>query len=302
MNLKRLYHKLFCVMQWNVGFAKGNIADVIKDKKNNLSFKWFKITNPKKSFADPFIFKSPDGKVKVLFEEFSMIDLADYGKIISCEVDTDLSAGVEREILDKKRHVSYPFTFSENGKTYIIPENREGGKLVCYEFDFENNRLINERVIIDDLPLLDATVLMHNGRYWIFATLGDRKFDHSRLYIYCADSLFGPYKAHTKNPVKQGLNGTRPAGNIITVNEELYRPAQNCSIHYGESITINKITQLTVNEFSEEFYCTLSADKKSEYPDGIHTINALENIIVVDGIKMMFKPFTKLGLFIKKRI
>lgn len=289
-------------MQWNIGFAKGDISEIIKDKGHHLSFKWLKIADSKKSFADPFIFKSSNGNLKVLFEEFSMIDLAKYGKIMLCEIDTDFNAAVEKEILDKKKHVSYPFTFSENGKTYIIPENREGGKLVCYEFDFDNDRFINERIIIDDLPLLDATVLVHNNRYWIFSTLGDHKFDHSKLYIYYADSLFGAYKAHPNNPVKYGLDGTRPAGNIIKLNEQLYRPAQNCSIHYGESITINKITKLTENDFSEEFYCKLSADKKSEYPDGIHTINALENIIVVDGIKMLFKPFTKFKLFIKKRV
>ena len=106
---------------------------------------------------------------------------------------------------------------------------------------------------------------------------------------------------HVNNPVKFGLKGTRPAGNIIEVDKVLYRPAQNCSEYYGKSIIINKILKLSASEFIEEPYMEITADKNSEYSEGLHTINSLNDIIVVDGIKMVFMPFKKIRMYLKKR-
>ena len=302
MNLKRLYHKLFCVMQWNIGIARGDITEILKKKRNNLSFKWFQINSQTKSIADPFIFRAIDGKINVLYEDFSMINFEKYGKIVLNVLDDEFNTVSDKEVLDSKSHVSYPFVFIEHDKTYIIPESSANGKVSCYEYDFETKSLINETVIVDNLPLLDSTILKHNNKYWLFATLADGQFDHSKLYIYFADSLFGPYKAHQNNPVKYGLNGTRPAGNMIKIEEEIYRPAQNCEKHYGESITINRIIKLNENEFAEEYYFEIAAEKHCEFNSGLHTINCLDDLIVVDGIKMMFMPITKLKIFLKKKL
>lgn len=288
-------------MQWNVGLVRGDIEDIIRQKRNDLSFKWFSVNDDSKSIADPFIFKTPDGFINVVYEDFSMANLKKYGKIVISVLDENLSPVFTKEILDVKSHISYPFVFTEDNKTYIIPESRKNGNVTCYEYDFENKSLINERVIIDNLPLLDSTIFKYQGKYWLFATLGDHQFDHSKLYIYFADSLFGPYKPHIKNPVKHGLNGTRPAGHIITVDGEIYRPTQNCEQYYGKSISINKVKLLTENEFEEEFHFEVTAEEKSEFNSGLHTINVLDGIIVVDGIKMIFMPITKLKNFFRKK-
>ena len=100
--------------------------------------------------------------------------------------------------------------------------------------------------------------------------------------------------------MKNSLDGSRPAGNFILVDSEIYRPAQNCSIFYGRSITINKILILTENEFSEEPYMELESQKKSFYNVGIHTINSMEDIVVVDGIRLVFMPLTKVYFLLKK--
>ena len=302
MNLKRFYYKFCCVMQWNIGFAKYNIADIIRNKRNNLKFKWLPIEEGGKSFADPFIFRSDDKKLHVVYEVFSMVDPKKYGKIALSILNEDFTPCYNKEILDSQTHTSYPFILSENNKTYVIPESSQRGKVSCYQFDFVNKCLINEKIILTNIPLLDSTIFKHNNKFWLFATLADHKFDHSKLYIYYADSLFGEYKPHINNPVKQGLNGTRPACNIIMVDNEMYRPAQNCKEYYGKSITINKIITLNENEFKEEPYLQITADKNSVYSEGIHTINVLEDIIVVDGIKMIFMPFKKIKMFFQKII
>jgi len=289
-------------MQWNIGFAKGDIAEIIRKKNNSLSFKWLPLNNANKSIADPFIFRTEGGMINLLYEDFSMVNLENYGKIGLSILDENFEIVCNKEILDSASHLSYPFVFKQDNKTYIIPESSQKSEVCCYEYDAANKCLINKRSIIDHLPLLDSTIFKWNDKYWLFATLADGKFDHSKLYIYYSDSFFGPYSAHLNNPVKSGLNGTRPAGNLIMVDGEIYRPAQNCERHYGESITLNRITNLSEREFEEEMHCQILPDKNSEFKDGIHTINFVDDIIVVDGIRMRFNPIKKIILFIKRVI
>jgi len=298
-NLFKLVEK-FCIMQWGIGFANADIAQIIRNKKYDLNFTWLPMKDNIISIADPFIMKDSNGNINLLYENFSMATPGNYGKIDLTVLDSQFRPLMNKRLLDSQSHLSYPFIFNENGKTYVIPEAHKDNKLTAFEYDFANNLLINEKVLINNLPLIDSTILKYNNKYWVFATLGGTNNDHSKLYIYHADALFGNYKAHTKNPVKNSLDGSRPAGNFIVVDSEIYRPAQNCSIFYGRSITINKILILTENEFSEEPYMELESQKKSFYNVGIHTINSMEDIVVVDGIRLVFMPLTKVYFLLKK--
>lgn len=302
MNLTLLYNKLCCIMQWNIGFSKCDINHIIRNKQGELTFNWMPQFNNAVSVADPFIFKGKDGRLNLLYENFSMSDPSKYGKIFLAVIDKNFKPTDSKQLLDTKQHSSYPFIFIENGLTYIIPETSALNKVSAYEYNHEQHTLSNEKILINNKPLLDASVFKYNNKYWLFATSADNGFDHSKLYIYYADSLFGDYKPHAKNPVKDNADGSRPAGNIINVDGENYRPAQNCSRYYGESITINKINTLTENEFNEEFYLKIKPDKNSAFKSGIHTINVIDDVIVVDGIKMQFRPIKKWKLFFDKHL
>jgi hypothetical protein len=101
------------------------------------------------------------------------------------------------------------------------------------------------------------------------------------------------YTPLRSNPVKKGLNGNRAAGNFINVDGVIYRPTQNCSGMYGESITINRIKVLTENLFSEEPYMTIRINEVNRTEHNIHTIhtiNSFNGLIVVDGMKWTFSP------------
>ncbi len=289
-------------MQWSIGFSKGSINEIITEKHTILSFKWLPLKNNIHSFADPFFFRDNEGNLKLLYEDFSMVKPSIYGKIGLATLDKNFNIIDNKEVLDTKSHSSYPFIFFDNEVTYVIPETSVENNVAAYEYNFTSKCLVNKRILVNDLPLLDSTILKHDGKYWLFATLAENGNDHSMLNIYYADSLFGSYKPHLNNPVKNNLDGSRPAGNFITVNGELYRPAQNCSQHYGESITINKIIRLSETEFLEEFYLKILPDMSSEFNAGVHTINIVDDIIVVDGIKMVFSPITKWILFFRKKI
>ena len=289
-------------MQWNIGIAKGDIEQIIRDRKCSLSFKWMPVTDKSNSIADPFLFRSREGLLNIIYEDFSMEDLKKYGTLKMLTLSEDFNIIANQIILDTKSHISYPFVFQEKGTTYIIPESRKKNRVSSYEFDFDTNSLIKERILIDNCPLLDSTILKYQDKYWLFATLGDNLYDHSKLYIYYADDLHGPYSAHLKNPVKFCLKSSRPAGNFIMVDGEIYRPSQNCEKHYGHSITINKIIKLNEFEFIEQPHVELTAKKGNRFNEGLHTINTLGNVIVIDGIRMAFKPIKKTMLFIQKKL
>ena len=211
-------------------------------------------------------------------------------------------------LLDTKNHISYPFIFTENNKTYIFPEAGRSGKLSCYEYD-PLNESINFLQDIVDLPLCDSSILKQNGKYWIFGTLSEIEADTKRitdykLYVFFSDRLLGPYVPHPGNPIKSGLNGTRQAGNFIEVDGIIYRPTQNCERLYGESITINKVTELNEINVVEEPYMTICINKKNRYNYGmhtIHTINVMNDIVVIDGKRWTFSPIIQLKSYLRNR-
>jgi len=154
-----------------------------------------------------------------------------------------------------------------------------------------------------ELPLRDSTILKLDGKYWIFGTQSDNGDDY-KLHIFISDSLLGNYKAHPLNPIKNGLDGTRSAGSLFEVDGVLYRPAQNCKKSYGESITINRVTDLTETTFSEDSFMTIRIDSAQPSNCGvhsIHTLNILGDLIVVDGEQWIFAPWQQLKSYLKNR-
>lgn len=290
MGLWKKYSDKLYLKQWSIGFAHCDIADVIRQKRTDLPIDWLSPESNKFSFADPFMFKASDGQVHVLYESVSTVGLD--GKITLMTIDQQAKPAFEKTLLETEAHLSYPFVFQENGKTYVFPENAFSGSLFCYEFDEATKTLVNKKEIINQ-PVVDGTIVKSAGKYWLFCTMvGEQRNSH--LHIFYADQLTGPYTAHSANAVKVDLNSARPAGRIIEVDGVLYRPSQNCTSYYGESITINKITTLTTTQFKEEEYFHILAKKTDLFNYGIHTINHTGNIVVVDGQKKYFQPVQQL--------
>jgi len=295
--LSKYIDKLF-FKKWIIGICRGNIEDIIKSKTFDLEINWL-LKKPFDTFyGDPFPIISQDGNIKILLEEYPYDD--DYGKISLMTFDKDFRKVNHKILLDTKSHLSYPFVFTENDRTYVFPEARKSGKLSCYEYVSINDTVYFVKNILD-LPLLDSTILKHDDRYWIFGTLSENDTDY-KLSVFFSDNLLGPYTPHPSNPVKSGLNGTRSAGNFIEIDGIIYRPTQNCEEEYGKSITINRVTELNKINVTEEPYMTICIDEKNRESYGmhkIHTINVIDKIIIVDGMNWSFLPVNQLNKFIK---
>jgi len=286
--LNRLYFK-----KWTIGICRANINEIIRTKTFDPDVFWLKIKSNDAFCADPFLVQGKNGELGILFEEFPYKD--DYGKISLMKINKDLKFKNSKIILDTNSHLSYPFVFSENGKMYIFPESAQTGKLSCYEYSPENETITFVKDIINE-PLRDSTILKHKDKYWIFGIIPVDESDYE-LNVYYSDKLLGPYTGHKNNPIRSGLDGTRPAGNFLLVDGEIYRPTQNCKNKYGESITINKIKELNEHSVEEEVYMKLdfSSEKKYKYRiNSIHTLNVINDIVVVDGQIGVFAPLRQM--------
>lgn len=294
--LDRLFFK-----KWTIGICKGNIEEIIRTKTFDPDIEWLRPKSNSTFYADPFLVQGNNGTYKVLLEEYPYKE--NYGKISLMTFDKDFKLNDHKVVLDTSSHLSYPFAFTEKGKTYIFPESAQNDKLSCYEYDPKTETISFVKNIID-LPLRDSTIIKYDGKYWIFGTMSDNGLDY-KLNVYYSDELLGPYQPHRENPIKNGLDGTRSAGNFITIDGEIYRPTQNCLNSYGESITINKIVELSEVSVVEEPYMTIDLNpnnKNNMRMNTIHTINVLNNTLVVDGKLSTFAPLLQVKNSIKYRL
>lgn len=272
---------LFRQEDWNVGYCKMPIENFINHKNKELiDIHWFK---PQKSeyFADPFVITTKKDTY-IFFEWFSNKN----GK-------SDLAVAKKSEnfekyhiISDFEKHRSYPFVFENENIIYCIPEAYKTNKVSLYRFDEENLKLELDCDLLENVSFTDPTLHQKNGKWFLFVT--PQKNSHTHLLIYIADSLRGPYKAHPSNPVKVDCSNSRPAGKILNINGVEIRPAQNSTEHYGQSITLNKVTELSENQFDEEIISEIRPLGNTRYNKGIHTINGNETITVIDAKRFVF--------------
>jgi hypothetical protein len=292
----KLYFKRYVI-----GICKDQIENIIRNKTFDPEIKWLPLRSFRKFQADPFIVSLEDESINIVLEEFAYKD--HYARIALLTLDKSFGKIGYKNLLDTKSHISYPFVFSENDKIYLFPEAKRSGKLSCYEFHPEPANLSFVKHVLE-VPLVDATIIKHNDSYWIFGSSfrEDKKYE---LFVYFSDNLLGPYTAHSANPVKVGFDGIRSAGAFFVVDGCIYRPTQNCEIEYGDSITINKVTQLNKANIIEEPYMKISISRNNSHNrklHTIHTINIKGDFIVVDGKYWTFSPFYKLFVYLRDLI
>ena len=95
-------------------------------------------------------------------------------------------------------------------------------------------------------------------------------------------------------------NVARNAGDAFYIDEQMYRPAQDCNKCYGNGIEIQKVNK-EENTFVFETITSFHSDNP-DYSLGYHTFNMKNGLIVVDGHRYRFPRMVKfLGLLHKIR-
>lgn len=178
-------------------------------------------------------------------------------------------------------HLSYPSTFVEGAKTYVVPEMARGGRQTLFTID--GDRLVKEHeLIIDAGPLLDPTLFRHEGRVYLFAS---RRADGSSLLrLWSAASLFERFEEHPSSPIRISARGSRMAGAIRRTDDGIFRFGQDCRRAYGDGILIFRIEELNATRYSESRAGTGCFREMR----GPHTLNLLDDTATFDWYEDRF--------------
>jgi hypothetical protein len=272
--------KLVGLEQWCVGYARMPIAQFIADPRQ-AEFHWIKPSRATEILADPFGLER-DGKLTIYAEQ--LIHGRKKGQIVALD-----EAGEPRPVLAKPFHLSYPFLLEEDGRRYLAPEQAETGNLAFYPI--EGDEIGEAAAQIEGLGAVDPTFLFHEGLWWLFCTHRGRGPNH-QLFLYFAERLFGPYRAHPANPIVTGAAQARPGGRIIRLGKTLLRPAQDCSESYGAALHLCLIELLSPTAYVERIVQRLEAcDLGGGFAQGVHTLDHTEHYVILDTKRFAFSPF-----------
>jgi hypothetical protein len=219
---------------------------------------WQRLANPPGRYlADPFPIEV-DGRHFVFVEDYSVAD--GRGAISVLQPTADGGWSPPRPVLQRDHHLSYPCVFRLEGATYMLPETGEAGRVELYRAVELPHVWRLDRVLLDGLTAVDATLHEADGLLWLFANVVDGPYDRGELHLYWSRSLAGPWRPHPENPVVSDPATARPAGRLFRRRGALIRPGQDCSRRYGEAIVLNRVEVLSQTEYRERPIGRIDAD------------------------------------------
>ena len=278
--LRHVLSRLCFREQWLLAYCK--TSSLGTDQRILHSFT---VVRPpgRQNYADPFLFERK-GKTYVFFEEY-----ADDGQGAICctELQADGTPGEPQRVLTMSYHLSYPFVFEWGGDIYLVPEtwgNRTVEAYGAVEFPW---RWELAAVLLRNVTAADPTIFEHNGRLWLFAAgLAGLGTEWSELSLFFADSLFGEWRPHPKNPIVRDVRRARPAGSLFFQRQLLIRPGQDCSARYGHSISLNKVEELSETDYREVPFATILPNWMPRLC-ATHTFNQQGEFRVLDGLSLV---------------
>lgn len=277
------FERAFRHQQWNVGLLNARPDELVRPGGyDDRRIEWFPLSTRDRFLADPFGVER-EGALHVFCEEYPYR----VGRGHIARLAWPGSELRHERALELAVHMSYPFLIDEGERTYCVPETSQANEVALYECDDFPSRWRKVAVLLPDFAGVDSTIFRHADRWWLTCTKRAHDED-AALWIWHAPTLTGPWTPHARNPVKTDVRGARPGGVPFRHEGVLYRPAQDCSKHYGWRIVIQRVTALTPFEFMEEPASVLEPSPHSPFPLGRHTLTVVGNSILIDGHRRVF--------------
>lgn len=290
--VRRLYEKYCVQIEWNIGFTCASdtaVRDLVTSGKLG-AIQWCPRNSVLGSRADPFIW-ALDGQERVLYEEID--SWTGRGEIRSISLRDLPRRQHSRVEIVQPLHLSYPFVKQWENVWYCMPECARSGGIDLYFWDTDSESWRIKRRLLDEVPILDGSLLWLEGIWYLFGTVkGPSSYD--TLKIWWSHSLEGEWLPHRQDPAKVDVRSARSGGALFEFDGRWYRPAQDCSGGYGSALTINRIEVLTPDVFLETTVSQVRPDPYGPYPDGLHTVAVYGNQIIIDGKRIGFSPWLPL--------
>ena len=222
---------------WNIGFVEEDIRDVLNTSELNVH--WLKHNYHDRWFADPFLLKVTPSEVTALVEEFSY--KSKKGRIAKLTIQRDGYVLRDMKILlDLPTHLSFPVIYRKDNKVYIMPENSQSGETKIYLYD-DNCDTLTLQNVVNKLPLTDATIMLApDGKRYLFSTyIPYQNGNKLQVYSFNHENLTSSHEVVQE--IVYEFNTARNAGDVFTVDGQMYRPSQNCINWYGNGVVIEKL-------------------------------------------------------------
>lgn len=194
--------------------------------------------------ADPFMLQ--EGSNWYLF--FEAVNATGYvGKIALARSGDGFNWTYCGIVLNEPFHISYPYVFKWQTDFYMIPESKQADAIRLYKAEpFPATWVYLATLVKGEYK--DTSIFRYGNKWWLFAG-GPR----SRLHLFFADSLTGPWKEHPQSPIIKGDRRLyRPGGRIILYKDRIYRFAQDGIPKYGSRVWAREITTLTTTDYAEQ--------------------------------------------------
>src|SRR5882672_8635369 len=211
--------------RWTIGVIPIGVEDIIQ--RGTLPEPTWLAGQPSDRFyADPFPIAVCGDRMRVLVEEYI------YPSRVKrlAEIEIGCAGDFLRRTGDGTlpRPASYPFLLRRDGRLFCMPETSGARRVSSFVSDDGGRSWMHHRDLLTGFPFVDATLVEHDGTWWMFCTKqGDE--DQTELHVFFATDWCGPWQPHPLNPVKSDTRSSRPAGACLRIDGVLSPPAKTCA-------------------------------------------------------------------------
>ena len=271
---------------WSAGIVPAPITRFLQPSalagiSGNIT--WLPDPGPWRYLADPFGLQR-HGTTHVFVEAFDY--RTKHAVIEHHEFGPDLDWRGKATVLSRPFHLSYPYIIEHGGEVFMVPESQRAGEIALYRAREFPRHWVRETALLPGIPGAEASVLRHEGRWWMFFTIvGPGARDQRELHVACAENLTGPWRLHPQNPVCQDRRGARPGGTpFLDRTGAVILPVQDCGRTYGGALRLLRFTTLTPEHIAiEPLDAELTGDLFSvTHQDGCHTLAQCGALTLID--------------------
>jgi len=289
------YHLCCHAPHWRIGWRFVDDGDDVWSRHDLGGARWNVLADPVDHFyADPVPWHHR-GRDYLLFEDLD--HRTDKGIISAVAFDETGRPGPAVPVLEEAWHLSYPFLIEAGGAIWMIPEASLSGEIAIYRAVDFPWRWERHATLVSGVEAADATVVQHDGRFYMFAVVREGVGGYSdTLAIWHAPDLLGPWLPHAGNPVMVDDRAARPAGNFVEMDGALWRPVQDCRGGYGAALGLARIDRLDPENFAQTVETVLHPGSKAWPGRRLHTLNRAGRLEVIDGsiIRPRWKPLANM--------
>ena len=212
------------------------------------------------------------------------------GSIAVMEIRPDGTYTSPETVIEQDYHMSYPCIFRHDDSFFMIPETYANNSIDLYHCVRFPDQWELHSTLMSNVKAADATVYEVNGTWWMFVAMAcDGSLPNDELFLFHAESPFGPWLPHKNNPVVSDVRCARPAGRPFVWNGKLMRLGQDSSGGiYGRAISIQEVLRLTADEYEEREVGRI----EPEWAKGLtatHTLNSAGGLTVIDGSRSILR-------------